>query len=41
MTRRYEVDPSRLCIELTETTVMADPEDIAAKRGKLLSDILD
>ena len=23
---KYEVDPSRLCIELTESTVMADPE---------------
>ena len=24
--RRYEVDPSRLCLEVTESTVMVDPE---------------
>lgn len=24
--RRHQVDPSRLCIELTESTIMADPE---------------
>jgi diguanylate cyclase (GGDEF)-like protein len=26
LTRRYGVDPSRLCVELTESTIMADPE---------------